>query len=158
MHEVTANNTSHTPDVVLEHIADLVRLRRPEIPSWVIATDLTFGQLRLLFRLRRSGPTAMGRLAAWLGVSLATATGIVERIEAHGLVAREHREDDRRVVDCQLTPAGAALVAEIDGLRTDTLRQAIALLDEAELAEFDRLLVLIIDRAREREGDAGHAP
>ncbi len=136
-------------DTVLDHVAQVIRLRRPEIPTWIGATDLTFGQLRFLFKLRKEGPVSMSRLAEWLGVDKATATGIVERIEARGLVAREHRTDDRRVVECRITDAGAALVGEIDGLRVDALRQAIALLDADELAEFDRLLRLIIDRSKE---------
>jgi DNA-binding MarR family transcriptional regulator len=134
---------------VLAHVGEVVRLRRPEIPPWIAATDLTFGQLRLLFRLARHGPTPMSRLAEWLHVDKATATGIVERVERHGLVVRQHRGDDRRVVECRLSGAGTALVAEIDGLRLDALRQALGLLDEGELAEFDRLLRLIIERSKE---------
>jgi len=34
------------------------------------------------------------------GSGAATASGIVERVERHGLVARQHRLDDRRVVEC----------------------------------------------------------
>jgi len=45
--------------------------------------------------------------------------------------------------------AGARLVAEIDGIRLDAMRQVVATLDEAELAQLDRLLVLILDRSRE---------
>lgn len=137
------------PETVLEHIGEIVHLGRPETPPWVAATDLTFGQLRLLFRLRHHGPTSMSQLAHWHGASAATATGVVERVERYGLVVREHCDDDRRVVECRLTEAGAALVAEIDGLRMDAMRQVLSLLDETELAEFDRLLTLIIDRSKE---------
>jgi DNA-binding MarR family transcriptional regulator len=134
---------------VLEHVREAVRLRRPEIPSWALATDLTFGQLRLLFWLQRHGPASMTRLAAWLGVDPATATGTMDRMERHGLATRAHRTDDRRVVECRITDAGAALVTEIDGLRMDAMRQALGLLNPTELAEFDRLLTLIIARSKE---------
>lgn len=136
-------------EAVLEHVREAVRLRRPEIPSWALATDLTFGQLRLLFWLQRHGPASMTRLAAWLGVDPATATGAMDRMERHGLAARAHRTDDRRVVECRITDAGAALVTEIDGLRMDAMRQALGLLNPTELAEFDRLLTLIIARSKE---------
>jgi hypothetical protein len=53
------------------------------------------------------------------------------------------------VVDCRLTEAGAALAVEVDGLRVDAMRRVLALLDENELADLDRLLTLIIDRSRE---------
>jgi DNA-binding MarR family transcriptional regulator len=136
-------------ETVTKHVGEIVRLGRPEVPPWVTATDLTFGQLRLLFRLRHEGPTSMTQLAHLLGASTPTTTGVVERVERHGLVAREHRDDDRRVVDCRLTEAGAALAVEVDGLRVDAMRRVLALLDEKELADLDRLLTLIIDRSRE---------
>ena len=144
-------------DTVLRHLADLIHLHRPEVPPWVAQTDLTFGQLRLLFKLHRAGPTPMGHLAGWLGVGMATVTGVVERLEHHGLVVRAHREDDRRVVDCQLTAAGAALVAEVDGLRADALRQVLSSLSSEELFEFDLLLTRVIDRAGERERERARA-
>lgn len=53
------------------------------------------------------------------------------------------------MVDCRLTDAGAALAAEIDGVRVDAMRRVLALLDEGELADLDRLLTLIIDRSKE---------
>ena len=136
-------------ETVTKHVGEIVRLGRPEVPPWVTATDLTFGQLRLLFRLRHEGPTSMTQLAHLLGASTPTTTGVVERVERHGLVAREHRDDDRRVVDCRLPDAGAALAVEVDGLRVDAMRRVLALLDENELADLDRLLTLIINRSRE---------
>jgi DNA-binding MarR family transcriptional regulator len=134
---------------VLEHVRQFIRLRRPDVPPWIADTELTFNQLRLLFRLQRDGPTPMHLLAGWLGVDKATATGFVKRVERRGLVARQRREDDHRVVECRLSDAGAALVTEIDGLRLDAMRQVLGLLDETKLTELDRLLSLIIERSRE---------
>lgn len=141
-----------TTEDVLAHVAAITRLHRPDVPAWIEAQDLTFGQLRLLFRLSHTGPTPMSQIAAWLGVSMATATGIVERVERRGLVDRRHRDDDRRVVECCVTEQGEQLVAEIDGLRIDSTRKVLAALDDAERAEFDRLLRLIIERTREQNG------
>lgn len=149
-------NTNRTADLpsteeVLAHVAAVTKLHRPDVPAWIEAQDLTFGQLRLLFRLSHTGPTPMSQVAAWLGVSMATATGIVERVERRGLVDRRHRDDDRRVVECRVTEQGEQLVAEIDGLRLDATRKVLAVLDDAERAEFDRLLRLIIERNREQQ-------
>ncbi len=145
----TPTPSSVSRDDVVEHLAELARLRRPETPPWIVAQDLTFGQLRVVFWLARHGPASMSQIAQWLSVSLATVTGIVERVERHGLVARRHRDDDRRVVECDVTDAGSALVAEIDGIRLDAIRQILAVLDQTELAAFDGLLTRIIDRTRE---------
>ncbi len=114
-------------------------------PDWA-NNDLTFGQLRLLFVLGQSGPVSIGQLADMLGVTDATASEFVDRVERRGLAIRSHRADDRRVVDCRLSDEGARLLAEIRGARREALRQVLALLTAAELAEFDHLLQIMAER------------
>ena len=41
-------------------------------------------------------------------------TRLIDRMESHGWVTRERSRDDRRLVRCRLTPAGAALLCRID--------------------------------------------
>jgi DNA-binding MarR family transcriptional regulator len=117
-----------------------------EIPEWV-AQELTFGQMRLLFLLSRNGPAPMSRVAEWLGVGLPAASGVVDRIERHGLVARAHRLDDRRVVECQLTDAGRQLLEEIAGMRREVLRETLGVLTPAELADLARLITVLLERS-----------
>jgi DNA-binding MarR family transcriptional regulator len=115
------------------------------------ASDLTMGQIKLLFLLRREGPQPMGRLAELFDLSPTASTGFVARIEKHGLVVRRHRSDDRRIVECDLTEAGTRFLQELSGDRLDTVRTALSILAPAELAEFRRLL------RRIREGQEGLA-
>ena len=109
------------------------------------ARDLTMGQIRLLFLLRREGPQPMGRLAELFDLSPTASSGFVARIERHGLVVRQHRSDDRRIVECELTEAGTRFLEELSGDRLDTVRVALTALEPAELAEFRRLLRRIRD-------------
>jgi DNA-binding MarR family transcriptional regulator len=90
----------------------------------------------------------MSRIAEWLGVGLPTASGIVERVERHGLVARQHRVDDRRVVDCQLTEAGRGLIDQIYGMRLEMMRQFLGVLNEEELARMAGLLKIVLERSK----------
>jgi MarR family transcriptional regulator, organic hydroperoxide resistance regulator len=122
-----------------------------DIPGWV-AQDLTFGQMRLLFLLSKHGPSPVSRVAEWLGVGLPTASGIVDRVERHGLVTRQHRSDDRRVVECTLTDPGRRLIEEIGGMRREMLRQTLDVLTDAELADFTRLIATIVERVGARTG------
>ena len=92
-------------------------------------------------------PLPMGRIAEILGVSVASASGIVERLERHGLVMREHRTDDRRIVDCILTDVGHGLIDEMSGRRIEMARLALGVLAPDELAEFHRLVCLIAERS-----------
>jgi DNA-binding MarR family transcriptional regulator len=134
-------------EAVLDSLGEVWDHGAHEIPSWV-AQDLTFGQMRLLFLLNKNGPASMSHVAEWLGVGLPAASGIVERVERHGLVTRQHRSDDRRVVECVLTDDGRGLMEEISGLRREMLRQTLGVLSGEELAVLARLISLVLERTR----------
>lgn len=137
------------PAVTLEeveaHAQGLLQALGPGPPGWA-RHDLTFGQLRLMFVLRQSGPVSIGQLADMLGVTDATASELVDRLERRGLAIRSHRLDDRRVVESQLSEEGARLLAEIAGARREVLRRALSVLTGDELAEFDNLLRVMAER------------
>ena len=135
--------------VIIEAMGSIASEDPHEVPEWV-AQELTFSQMRLLFLLHKKGPAPMSRIAEWLGVSLPTASGTVERVERHGLVTREHRLDDRRVVDCRLTDAGRSLIDEISGMRLEMMRRVLGVLSEDELAQMARLVTLIVERSGSR--------
>jgi DNA-binding MarR family transcriptional regulator len=50
----------------------------------------------------------MGSLSRWLRVSNGNVTGVVSRLEADGLVSRQPRPNDQRVIDVRLTDDGRA--------------------------------------------------
>jgi DNA-binding MarR family transcriptional regulator len=107
--------------------------------------DLTIGQLRLLFLLR-SGPQPMGAIAEVFDLSSTAATGFVDRVERHGLLARRHRSDDRRIVECFLTADGQRFLDGVAAVRLDAVRNALAVLSPRQLSGFHRLVRHIIER------------
>jgi DNA-binding MarR family transcriptional regulator len=140
--EVSPQRTA-TIEEIASHLERIIELDPSPAPPHWIAANLTFGQLRLLFLLRDEGPVSVGTLADRLGVSLASASETIDRIERRQLVVRHHREDDRRVVVCQLSDGGERLVAEIAGVRLEGMRRLLGVLTPAELTDFDRLIRLI---------------
>jgi DNA-binding MarR family transcriptional regulator len=121
---------------------DLLRVFR-DIPRPVPprpAADLTLGQIRLLFLLRREGPQPMGRIAEVFGLSSTAVTGFVARIERHDLVERRHRSDDRRIVECRLTDAGEQFLDALSGVRLDAVKRALGVLSPRQLSGFHRLI------------------
>jgi 4'-phosphopantetheinyl transferase len=87
--------------------------------------------LNVLFVLSGEGPLPMNRLAELLDVSQASATGIVDRMEQRGLVARERDGEDRRVVRVVLRPEGEGLIASLaEGRRDKMIRLLDALADD----------------------------
>ena len=74
--------------------------------AWARDT-LSLVHLSVLSALEANGPMSMTKLADTMDVSVASATGIVTRMEKRGVVRRRHDEDDRRVVMVEITSAGA---------------------------------------------------
>lgn len=69
---------------------------------------LSIAQLDVLRRLRR-GPSPMGPLAVQMNCEPSNLTGLVDRLEARGLVERQPHPEDRRVKCVGLTEAGEKL-------------------------------------------------
>jgi len=134
-----------TIDDAAAHLQALFQIARKGPPPWA-QRDLRFGQLRLLFVLAQSGPVSIGHLAGILGISDATASEIVDRLERRGLAIRSHRADDRRVVECRLSDTGASMLADIAGARREALRAPLSVLTASELGQLDCLLLVMAER------------
>jgi hypothetical protein len=76
----------------------------------------------------------MGKLAEALDVSVASATGIIDRMEQRGLVERGQQPDDRRVVLVQPTVAGLAVFSDLDTHRRAGVARLLERMTDAELA------------------------
>jgi DNA-binding MarR family transcriptional regulator len=98
--------------------------------------DLSVTQLRLLGILRDRTPT-MAALADFLRLDRSSVSGLIDRAERRGLVARRTSTDDARVTIVDLTPAGVELGVALSA--TITARMA-ALLSELPDAENDAMV------------------
>ncbi|MGD8193152.1 MarR family winged helix-turn-helix transcriptional regulator [Herbiconiux sp. P18] len=103
--------------------------------------DFSLTQLRLLGVLRGRRPQ-MSRLAAYLGLEKSTLSGLVERAERRGLVARGRSSTDGRAVEVYLTPAGEAAARRVQ----DDVRAAVLPETAALSAEERRTLRLLLER------------
>ena len=99
------------------------------------SAGITLAQLAALRQLR-DGPVSAGQLGRQLGLSPASTTHLVDRLESRELVARSRRRDDRRAVDVTLTPAGQRVLDESRPLPGSVVHRAV----EAMPAEQRRLL------------------
>lgn len=90
--------------------------------------------LNVLMLLEATGPTSMSRLAEALDVSVASMTGIVDRMESRALVERRHDEADRRVVLVHPADGGKKLFADIDERRRAGLAKLLDELADDDLA------------------------
>ncbi len=91
--------------------------------------------LNVLTILEADVSVSMSDLAEGLDVSVASMTGIVDRMEQRGLVERGRNAADRRVVLVTPTEAGREVFREIDRGRREGLVKMLAQLGDRELAE-----------------------
>jgi DNA-binding MarR family transcriptional regulator len=114
-----------------------VALRRFQHWSERKAADagLTSAQHQLLVAVRghpeAAGPT-ISDLAGYLFIRHHSAIGLLQRVEALGLVRRNADDTDQRVVRVRLTPQGAARVEALTPAHLTELRGLAPLLDALE--------------------------
>ncbi len=125
----------------------LIRERRNQFTQVAAETGLSFPQSFALQQLNPEGrPESMRALAQCLQVDPSAITGLVDRLEAKGLVERQPDPEDRRVKALVLTPRGKrvrshlrriveeppASLSRIDEKRLRVVRDVLAALAEAE--------------------------
>jgi DNA-binding MarR family transcriptional regulator len=113
---------------------------RESLAPW----DVTPSQLRALGTLMRHGPVRPGTLAGHLGIAPRSATEVVDALEERGLVRRDTDPDDRRATLVVVTDAGRELAAALRSARASEADRVFAGLDEADRAELERLLRLLL--------------
>ena len=101
-----------------------------------LAGSLSIVHLHVLTILESAEALPMGKLAEALDVSVASATGIIDRMEQRGLVERGPQPDDRRIVLVRATPAGLAVFSDLDEQRRAGITRILERLTDDELAAF----------------------
>ncbi|HET7180641.1 MAG TPA: MarR family transcriptional regulator [Candidatus Limnocylindrales bacterium] len=97
------------------------------------AGSISLIHLNVLILLEGTGPLPMSRLAEALDISVASITGVVDRMEARGLVARRRDAEDRRVILVEPAEGGRRLFADIDARRRKGLSKLLERLSEKDL-------------------------
>ena len=116
----------------------LMRESRRSVERWGLTLP-QFDALAELGRASRGGFT-FGELSSLLLVTSGNLTGIVDRLEAEGLVQREQGKEDRRIVRIVLTRKGRRLVDQITPLHAQDIDNALAFLPREELTALNELL------------------
>jgi MarR family transcriptional regulator, 2-MHQ and catechol-resistance regulon repressor len=101
---------------------DEVEIWRSLVDSWkrfqrgaeknLVSLDLSAAELRILKVLREQGSSPMNRFSTETLLSQPTITGIVDKLEGRGLVARVRSLEDRREVLIAITPKGVDTLAK----------------------------------------------
>jgi len=102
---------------------------------------LTASQYNVLRILRGEGqPMPCLDIAQRMIQVVPAITGLIDRLEKQGYVARRRCEEDRRVVYVEISPAAVKLLRQIDGPLSKLHRQLIGHLSKKELRQLSQLL------------------
>ena len=101
-------------------------------------------QSMALMHLQPGQPMTMSALAQALMCDNSNVTGIVDRLEAHGLVERRPAEHDRRVKTLVVTDKGSATRAEVEH-RMSVPPPPLAGLSDADAAALRDILQRALD-------------
>lgn len=106
---------------------------------------LTVPQLVCLRQLLLEGPQTNGDLSKGVFLSKASLTGIIDRLEAKGLVCRQRCPNDRRRVEVSLTPEGEQMAKSMPWPLQERFMQGLSSLSEEEICMVDKTLKNLLD-------------
>ena len=141
---------------ILQRATAIYEMIGPAVPPEWFSSDITVSQLRVLLLLKVK-QLKMSQLAAELGVSLPTASGIMDHLVNKELVLREADPGDRRVVLCRLSPAGEALTGKLwdfGRIQIEQMMEALTVDELEKAAEVVDILQRKVAAARDRENPA----
>jgi DNA-binding MarR family transcriptional regulator len=124
------------------------RLNLPRQAADELSLDCSREEIRALIFLRTSGRTIMSDFAGELGVPLSTATHTIDRLVSKGLVIRIRSEQDRRVVQVEMSEVGKAFQTALRARQEVMARSWLAPLSPEERETFLELMAKITEGAK----------
>lgn len=88
--------------------------------------DLSFAEISILVTLNQLGEQKMGELVQNVELPMSTATGVVDKLTTKGMVIRERKAEDKRIMLLKITDKGQGI-----------LRQAALLLKSVNIGQVE---------------------
>ncbi len=119
---------------------------------------ITSPQLICLLAVAERGKTTATIMGREVFLSPSTVVGILDRLEAKGLVRRERDGNDRRVVSVSLTEKGSQLARSAPSPLQDTLTEALRVLPGEEQIKIAESLERVVNLMEAHRLDAASTP
>lgn len=126
---------------------DIRRLHQIAVALFMAETEpfgITPVQFAALQAVQNAPGTDQRTLARTIGFDTSTIAGVIDRLEARGLMLRSASAQDRRVRLLTLTPAGEQLLADVLPSMLRAQERILAPLPAQERGEFMRMLGVLI--------------
>ncbi len=114
-----------TPLAVLQQFRELFRVSQRHFQSIEARCGLGGAQLWALSEIGKRPGLTISELARQLSIHLSTSSNLLDKLEAQGLIRRERRSTDQRLVRVYATAAGTKVLARapkpVEGIIPDAL-------------------------------------
>lgn len=124
-------------------VSETARLFRRRFEDEARAHGLTLTQWKVIFQLQRQPDITQRALAENVASDPMTMSGVLDRLEKRGLIAREADPADSRAKRVRLTPEGEALYATTKAVGSRMHEAALTGLDAAQRAALAEALETI---------------
>lgn len=125
-----ATGSDAVTDAVLTASRLLVAVSARSIAA--VDESITLPQFRLLVVVSTQGAVNLAQVAELLGVAPSTATRMIDRLIAAGLVVREVSPHSRREILVELSPAGRDAVRQVTRRRRREIARIVARMPERQ--------------------------
>ena len=98
--------------------------------------------------------STQGEIRKFLNLNSSTVSGIINRLEMKGLLARLPKTGDRRVVNIALTSSGDKLLSTIPPLLHDQLSEKLQKLEDVEVKKVEESLNTLVNLLEIQEIEA----
>jgi DNA-binding MarR family transcriptional regulator len=139
----------------MEQLFELAVMLGDAMERGLAERGLTLARAELLWRLRQRGPATQRELSEDLRCTPRNVTGLVDALEAAGLVERRPHPTDRRATLVTLTDVGSQMAATMDAGYRATGRELFDDFGEDELAAFVSGMDRVLGRIRGASGSDG---
>ena len=128
-----------------KQIAEEVSVLMPVIARRILlrffqTVNITQTQIFTIMTLSEKSPCQLNELREKLQISAPTVTGIIGRLERSGYVKRAHDQNDRRVVNVDLTPKGKTIAKKLKRTVKEKWEGILAKLTKADQENYVRIL------------------
>jgi MarR family transcriptional regulator, organic hydroperoxide resistance regulator len=137
---IKANPKPKLPDPVGQMLTLAARRHRSRIGAHLSSIGLFPGQDQVLRALTHTDGLTMGEIATLLNIRPPTASKMIARMGAEGLVERRGKGDDARLVAVFITEEGTTRATDLDRIARRIEKEALAGLDDKDARRLRKLL------------------
>lgn len=156
--EAEAADTNDAVRSVIRQLRVIIRALQGHSRSVERACGISAAQLWALWELQRSPGLNVSDLSRQLSVHPSTASNLLDKLEQGGLIERQRRERDQRIVRLYVTAAGQDLLARAPAAPQGELNRALQDMDPQQLLGLEQALAALIARMASVEPKAGLQP